>query len=181
MIGGRLAGAVLATSILALGAMTATASVAAAQMGVYQIPTGAMLPTLAIGAVVTVIPYFLGAEPERGDLIVFTADAAKLVKRVVGLPGDRVQMVGGELSLNGIIVARQRVDDFAEQTPSGPRWLRGGARRYRTASATRRSTRIRTAFSTTPTLRWCPPADTMCWATIATTRPTAGVSPRSGS
>jgi signal peptidase I len=56
-----------------------------------------------------------GAEPRRGDVVVFRLprdDATDYVKRLVGLPGDRVQMIGGALYLNGTAVKRERIDDF---------------------------------------------------------------------
>ncbi|MGE0202901.1 MAG: signal peptidase I [Hyphomicrobiaceae bacterium] len=48
-------------------------------------------------------------QPSRGDVIVFRAPfdhKIQYVKRVVGLPGDRVQLVGGRLSINGRLVPR---------------------------------------------------------------------------
>src|SRR5690606_10561608 len=52
--------------------------------------------------------------PERGDVVIFKhpVDRADYVKRVIGLPGDQVQMVAGVLHLNGQPVPKQRVADF---------------------------------------------------------------------
>lgn len=46
---------------------------------------------------------FLGSEPERGDVVVFVhpRTGEDFIKRVVGLPGDRIQMIGGVLNING--------------------------------------------------------------------------------
>ena len=64
-------------------------------------------------------PLFFGriwaAEPKRGDVVVFRLPrnvSVTYVKRVIGLPGDRVQMLNGQLHINGQPVARKRVEDF---------------------------------------------------------------------
>ena len=58
-----------------------------------------------------------GSEPARGDVVVFRApknDAADYIKRVIGLPGDRIQMKEGLLHINGTPVVRERLADFAD-------------------------------------------------------------------
>src|SRR5256885_8093553 len=90
----------------------------------YYVPSGSMLPSLLIGdqLLVTKFPYgysryslplplapasrerLLGRLPEYGDVVVFRLPrdpAVNFVKRVVGLPGDRVQMHDGRLHVNG--------------------------------------------------------------------------------
>src|ERR1700733_7696180 len=90
----------------------------------YYVPSGSMEPTLQIGdeLLATKYPYgyssaslpifitlpdtqrILGALPERGDVVVFRwpGDHAQIwVKRVVGLPGDRIAMHNGRLWING--------------------------------------------------------------------------------
>jgi signal peptidase I len=64
-------------------------------------------------------PWFSGriwaAEPQRGDVVVFRLpkdDKFDYVKRIVGLPGDRIQMIDGLLYINGDPVKRERVEDF---------------------------------------------------------------------
>ncbi|QDP18892.1 signal peptidase I [Sphingomonas xanthus] len=99
----------------------------------FSIPSGSMLPTMMIGDYLFVskwpygysrasfpfgIPSFdgriFGSAPERGDIVVFRGPAgADVVKRVVGLPGDRIAVSGGRLILNGREVPRQRIEDFA--------------------------------------------------------------------
>jgi signal peptidase I len=58
----------------------------------------------------------LGGAPERGDVVVFRhpVTGADYIKRLVGLPGDKIQMQGGVLQINGTPVARSQVDDFVE-------------------------------------------------------------------
>lgn len=56
-----------------------------------------------------------GAEPKRGDLVIFrlpSDTATDYVKRVAGLPGDRIQMIGGVLQINGRPVELRRIEDF---------------------------------------------------------------------
>jgi len=58
----------------------------------------------------------LAQPPERGDIVVFALprDTSQVyVKRVIGLPGDRVQMKGGRLYLNGAAVERRPVGQVA--------------------------------------------------------------------
>jgi signal peptidase I len=53
--------------------------------------------------------------PQRGDVAVFRPplnDSEDYIKRVIGLPGDTVQMIGGLLHINGQPIARERADDF---------------------------------------------------------------------
>jgi signal peptidase I len=82
----------------------------------YSVPTGSMQPTIAIGDRITVnkmaydlrLPFSsqvllrLG-EPQRGDIIVFDSEAAenRLIKRVVGVPGDKIAMRHEVVYLNG--------------------------------------------------------------------------------
>ena len=63
------------------------------------------------------------------------------VKRVIGLPGDRIQMTNGLLHINGQPIKRERIEDFVETEGNGRESASSnGARPCRTGSATRPST-----------------------------------------
>jgi len=71
----------------------------------FHIPSGSMIPTLLIGDFILVdkVTYRF-REPERGDVVVFhypLNEKTYFVKRIVGLPGDRIEVRGGELFVNG--------------------------------------------------------------------------------
>jgi signal peptidase I len=69
----------------------------------YTIPSGSMVPTLRVGDHVLAIDGYYGHFPaQRGDLVAFKAHGVLLIKRVIGLPGDRVEMNGGNLVINGM-------------------------------------------------------------------------------
>jgi signal peptidase I len=57
------------------------------------------------------------SEPERGDIVVFrlpTDHSVDYVRRIVGLPGDRIQMIDGMIYINGMPIKRERVGDFVD-------------------------------------------------------------------
>jgi signal peptidase I len=108
----------------------------------FNIPSGSMLPTLYIGDYLAVskwpygysrysfplgLPAFegriLGRLPSRGDVVVFRhpAEESDLIKRVIGLPGDVVQVREGRLVLNGREVSRRPLSpDKVQVTANSP-------------------------------------------------------------
>jgi signal peptidase I len=87
----------------------------------YVVPSASMLPTLLVGDHVLAIEgSFAHTAPERGDLAAFRfpRDRAVLfIKRIIGLPGDRVQVKDGALFINGAPVAVERDADFVAPGP----------------------------------------------------------------
>src|ERR1700761_8234393 len=58
---------------------------------------------------------FMGSSPQRGDVVVFKYpqdNSTAFIKRVIGLPGDKIQMINDILYLNGKPVPRQRIEDY---------------------------------------------------------------------
>lgn len=100
----------------------------------FSIPSGSMRPTLLEGDYLFVtkwaygyskhsLPFspplfegrIWGSEPERGDVVVFKFPpdpSLDYIKRVIGMPGDTVQMREGQLFLNGEAVQRELVDEL---------------------------------------------------------------------
>ena len=107
----------------------------------YTIPSESMQPTLQVGdyVIVSKFPYgwsrhsvpfspplgqgrVFGRAPRRGDIIVFMKpndNREEIIKRLVGLPGDRLQVVAGVLTINGRPVKREALADGVEDTPYG--------------------------------------------------------------
>ena len=89
----------------------------------FRIPSDSMMPTLLDGDFIFVNKFTYGlrlpvvhtkvvslGEPQRGDVIVFrlpSDPATNYIKRLVGLPGDHIQVRGRELFINGVLVPQQ--------------------------------------------------------------------------
>ncbi len=103
---------------LALCAFAALA-IARAVVGVYWIPSGSMKPTFLVGDYL-LVPQVSAQTVQRGDILVFRhpVNGSDFIKRLIGLPGDIVQMSGGKLILNGVEVPQVEEGVFTE--PYGP-------------------------------------------------------------
>jgi signal peptidase I len=91
---------------LALAVVLALA--ARAVVRIYAIPSVSMVPTLRAGDHIAVTPYLAGAQPKRGDVIVFRDPLGRnelLVKRVVGIPGDLIESRAGRIIVSGHALA----------------------------------------------------------------------------
>ena len=100
----------------------------------FKIPSGSMYPTLHVGDYLFVSKYTYGYSkhsfpfslplfngriwadtPQRGDVVVFKFpqdNKTDFIKRIIGLPGDKIKMQDGILYINGKNVDRQQIEDF---------------------------------------------------------------------
>jgi signal peptidase I len=109
----------------------------------FNIPSGSMEPTLLVGDYLFVSKWSYGysrhslpfslplipdnkriffTEPKRGDVAVFKLPAdgkTDYIKRLIGLPGDRIQVTNGILNINGQPVQRERVGDGVQSNGRG--------------------------------------------------------------
>ena len=107
----------------------------------FNIPSGSMIPTLLVGDYLFVSKFSYGYSrhslpfslplikgrvfesiPERGDVAVFklpTDNQTDYIKRIIGLPGDKIQVIRGVLHINETPVRRRRITDFRRQGDSG--------------------------------------------------------------
>src|SRR5712672_2365584 len=108
----------------------------------FNIPSGSMKATLLVGDYLFVSKYSYGyshfslplspnlfsgrigafGKPERGDIVVFRRpkdDSTDYIKRIIGLPGDRIQMKEGLLYINETPVKRERLSDYIGEDPCG--------------------------------------------------------------
>ncbi len=107
----------------------------------FNIPSGSMMPTLLVGDYLFVSKFSYGyskhslpfslpilpdrvlfEEPERGDVAVFklpTDNKTDYIKRVIGLPGDKIQMKNGRLFINNKMVKREKIGDYIQTDDGG--------------------------------------------------------------
>jgi len=73
----------------------------------YNVPSSSMADTLIVGDVFLANTYAYATNPpQRGDVAIFEVDHTTYVKRVIGLPGDKIQLMDSVLYLNGQAVRR---------------------------------------------------------------------------
>ena len=126
----------------------------------FYIPSSSMEPTLLIGDRLFVSKYTYGYSrhslpfspkiyskrllkkiPERGDVIVFKTPAdnrTDYIKRLIGLPGDSIQIINQDLFLNGVKIEKEKIKDssnincgtenlsvnfFRETLPNGKKYV----------------------------------------------------------
>ncbi len=107
----------------------------------FRIPSGSMIPTLLVGDYLFVskmsygyskhslplsMPLIKGrifyTQPERGDVIVFkmpSDNKTDYIKRLIGLPGDKIQMKDGRLYINGEMIDRKSEGEYVLRDESG--------------------------------------------------------------
>jgi len=94
----------------------------------FKIPSGSMIPTLLVGDFILVNKFTYGirlpvanrkllavGSPERGDVMVFRYPedpSLDYIKRVVGVPGDRIEYRNKRLSINGRAVPLRQIEDY---------------------------------------------------------------------
>jgi signal peptidase I len=103
----------------------------------FRIPSGSMQPTLAVGDYIVVTKWsygygrysfaplegllpqgrLFGSAPQRGDVVVFRPPPEPdrdFIKRLIGLPGDRIQVINSVLHINGEAVQRELIGETTE-------------------------------------------------------------------
>lgn len=108
----------------------------------FRIPSGSMQPTLEVGDYIVVTKWsygygrysftpldslfphgrLFGHEPKRGDVVVFRPEPEPdrdFIKRLVGMPGDTIQVIDGVLNINGSPVHRESIGSIAFRDEQG--------------------------------------------------------------
>ena len=102
----------------------------------FNIPSGSMKPNLLKGDFIFVTKWSYGYSkhslpfslplipnkifakiPNRGDVVVFKTpydNKTDYIKRVIGLPGDKIKIINGQIYINNILILRKKIDDFLD-------------------------------------------------------------------
>ncbi len=129
-------GAGYAVLVVGFGLVVAAVGVRLFLYRSFDIPSSSMVPTLNQGDTFFVdLRAYASGKPKFGDLVVFWSPVkhSYFVKRIAGVPGDRVQMKDSVLYVNGVAAPRQEVEpferqgrkfrQFAEKRPDGGKYL----------------------------------------------------------
>ena len=107
----------------------------------FNIPSGSMKPNLLVGDFIFVskwsygyskhsLPFsmplipgkILAKMPKRGDVVVFKTpqdNRTDYIKRVIGLPGDKIKIIDGQININGNLIIRKKDNDFIDVKKDG--------------------------------------------------------------
>jgi len=107
----------------------------------FNIPSGSMKPNLLVGDFIFVskwsygysrhsLPFslplipskFFFKPPARGDIAVFKTpqdNRTDYIKRIIGLPGDKIRIINGQIEINGNIIIRKKMKDFLDVDKNG--------------------------------------------------------------
>jgi signal peptidase I len=140
----RKAGGVVETIKTIVYAMLIAIGIRTVAFEPFNIPSGSMIPTLLVGDYLFVSKYsygysrfslplglplfsgrIFGSVPQRGDVAVFKLprdNSTDYIKRLVGLPGDRIQMIHGQLYINGTVVPRAADGEYVADG-DGPKMM----------------------------------------------------------
>jgi signal peptidase I len=108
----------------------------------FRIPSGSMQPTLEVGDYIVVTKWsygygrfsfaplegllprgrLFGSQPQRGDVVVFRPlpePDRDFIKRLIGLPGDRIQVINGAVHINGEPIERESLGTVSFENEAG--------------------------------------------------------------
>ena len=107
----------------------------------FNIPSGSMKPNLLVGDFIFVSKWSYGYSkhslpfslpiipnkifnnmPKRGDVVVFKTpqdNRTDYIKRVIGLPGDKIKIINGEIQINNNLILRKKNEDFIDIDSKG--------------------------------------------------------------
>ena len=107
----------------------------------FNIPSGSMKPNLLIGDFIFVSKWSYGYSkhslpfsmpiisnrifstmPKRGDVVVFKTpqdNRTDYIKRVIGLPGDKIRIINGQIQINNNLIIKQKTEDFVDVLKNG--------------------------------------------------------------
>jgi signal peptidase I len=110
----------------------------------FNIPSGSMKPNLLVGDFIFVSKWSYGYSkhslpfsiplipkkifskfPSRGDIVVFKTpydNRTDYIKRVIGLPGDKIKIVNGNIIINGRTILRKKIEDFIDTDKNGKKF-----------------------------------------------------------